>query len=91
MRVKLNNEVRIRLGNKITENIIKIMDSKNISNKENKIDDYVKYLSKRTNIKEQKLKKYLSFNIIKYITIDDIGKIALALEVNVTDLFDDVA
>ena len=90
MRVEITYEDRIRVGNKITSNLINILDSKNISNKENKIDDYVKYLSQRTNIKEQKLKKYLRLNIVKYITIDDIDELARALEVDAVDIMKDV-
>ena len=90
MRVEITYEDRIRAGNKITSNLINILDSKNISNKENKIDDYVKYLSQRTNIKEQKLKKYLRLNIVKYITIDDIDELARALEVDAVDIMKDV-
>ncbi len=89
MKVKITYEDRIRLGNGITKNLLEILDNKNIS-KDKKIDDYIVFLSNRTSIKESKIKKYLKYDILKYITIDDIDEMARALEVDAIDILKNV-
>lgn len=75
---------KINSLNKFKRNLFVILDSKNISEKEgkDKIKEYVKYLSNRTNISKYRLRKMLTYNISNIITADDIDALSEALEVS---------
>ena len=51
----------------------------NISQDDNKINDYTEFLSARTNISKTRLKKMLTMDVVKLITLTDIVQIANAI------------
>ncbi len=75
-------ETKISYLNKFTKNLISILDNMNISQEDNdKIQDYVKYLSSKTTISKYRLKKMLTYNVSKLVTVDDIDILSRALGV----------
>ena len=53
MKKIVNEYKKIRAGNIVTTNLLYILDKKGISNSNDKIKDYAKYLDERTNIRCQ--------------------------------------
>lgn len=72
--------------NKFTRNLIKTLDNKGISQKEgiDKIRDYVKYLSSKTNISKYRLRKMLTYDVAKLITADDVDTLVKVLNITCT-------
>lgn len=86
MRARISEEDKRRILNIITINILTTMDKMNISQGNNRINDYVKYLSTRTDISKPRLKKILKLDVVKLITLADLVDIALAIDVEPKDL-----
>lgn len=75
-------ETKISYLNKFTKNLISILDNMNISQEDNdKIRDYVNYLSSKTTISKYRLKKMLTYNVSKLVTVDDIDILSRTLGV----------
>jgi len=87
MKVVLNDEERIRLLNDITYNLYIILENKGISQSADKFNDYVNFLDEHTDISRARLKKILTYDIKKLITIKDIDILASALDVEPAELF----
>ena len=88
MSVKLSEEDKMTLLNLITTNILANMDNMNISRSDNKIHDYIEYLYTKTSISKSRLKRILTLDVVKLITIEDLFKISLALNIETRDLVD---
>lgn len=86
MRTRLNEEDKMRVLNNVTTNILTNMDNLNISQSDNKINDYIEYLSTRTNISKPRLKKMLTLDVVKLITLADIVQIAKAIGIEPQEL-----
>lgn len=86
MRAKISDEDYMNLLNRITVNILTNMDNLNISQSDNKINDYIEYLSTRTNISKPRLKKMLTLDVVKLITLADIVQIAKAIGIEPQEL-----
>lgn len=87
MRVKISDEDYMNLLNKITTNILISMDKMNISKSDDKINDYAEYLSTRTDISKPRLKKILTLDVVKLLTLENIAMIAHAIGLETRDLF----
>lgn len=79
-------KVNMNVQNKFTRNLIKTLDNKGITQKEgiDKIRDYVKYLSSKTNISKYRLRKMLTYDVAKLITADDMDTLANVLNITCT-------
>lgn len=88
MSVKLSDENKMTLLNLITTNILANMDNMDISRSDNKIHDYIEYLYTKTSISKSRLKRILTLDVVKLITIEDLFKISLALNIETRDLVD---
>lgn len=88
MSVKLSEEDKMTLLNLITTNILANMDNMDISRSDNKIHDYIEYLYTKTSISKSRLKRILTLDVVKLITIEDLFKISLALNIETRDLVD---
>ena len=88
MSVKLSDEDKMTLLNLITTNILANMDNMDISRSDNKIHDYIEYLYTKTSISKSRLKRILTLDVVKLITIEDLFKISLALNIETRDLVD---
>ncbi len=86
MRARLNEEAKMRVLNTVTTNILSNMDNMNISQDDNKINDYTEFLSARTNISKTRLKKMLTMDVVKLITLTDIVQIANAIGIEPKEL-----
>ncbi len=88
MSIKLSDEDKMTLLNLITTNILANMDNMDISRSDNKIHDYIEYLYTKTSISKSRLKRILTLDVVKLITIEDLFKISLALNIETRDLVD---
>ncbi len=88
MSVKLSEEDKMTLLNLITTNILANMDNMDISRSDDKIYDYIEYLYTKTSISKSRLKRILTLDVVKLITIEDLFKISLALNIETRDLVD---
>lgn len=86
MRARLNEKDKMRVLNTVTTNILSKMDNMNISQNDNKINDYIEFLSTRTNISKPRLKKMLTMDVVKLITLTDIVQIANAIGIEPKEL-----
>ena len=83
--VKLSDE-NLKAQDKVVINIINYLD-KVIPETDNKMNEYVKYLEERTELKPNRIKTILTLNKIRRITIKEIYEISKALDVEMKDLF----
>lgn len=87
MGLKFGYEDKIRVANLITKNLYSILDKKHISTSENKIKDYIEYLCKNTKFSRYRVKKLLSYDVVKMITCDDIDILSNLLNVDPVEFF----
>lgn len=83
--VKLSDE-NLKAQDKVVINIINYLD-KVISETDNKMKEYVKYLEERTELKPNRIKIILTLNKVRRITIKEIYEISTALNVEMKELF----
>jgi len=76
-------KTKISYLNQFTKNLLFVLDNMNISQKEgiDKVNDYVNYLSNKTTISKYRLKKMLTYDVMKLVTVDDIDELSQVLQV----------
>lgn len=77
----------MELQDKVVLNIIGYMDKLNIEIKDNKVKSYVEYLSKKSDLSLKRLNNILDVNKKRKIRLDEVCKIADALNVDTYILF----
>lgn len=87
MRVQVSDEENIKILNDITYNLYLILEEKQISKGPDKLNDYIEFLAEHTSISKTRLKKILTYNIKKLITLGDLGMLSKALGVKPVDLY----
>lgn len=87
MRVRLSEEKWIKELNNITYSLYILLEEKQISNGNDKLNDYIEFLAKHTDISKPRLKKLLTYDIKKLITLTDVVDLSKALGVKPADLF----
>ena len=71
---------------KVVKNIINALDSI-LQKQEDKINTYVEYLSKLTDLKPNRIRIILNVNRKRRITIEELYKISIALQMSLSELF----
>ena len=79
--------IDMELQDKVVLNIIGYMDKLNIEIKDNKVKSYVEYLSKKSDLSLNRLNNILDVNKKRKIRLDEVCKIADALNVDTYILF----
>jgi len=80
----MNNRLFL-MQKKITNNIIEVLKSYNVEEK-----DYVNYLENKTELNRRRIKKILNINAKKRISLKELINIANGLGVHITVLVKDI-
>ena len=75
-----------KMQDKVVKNIINALDSI-LQEQEDKINAYVEYLSKLTDLKPNRIRTILNVNRKRRITIEELYKISTALQMSLSELF----